>query len=294
VRVVAAVLVLTALGLLAAVGGEPGAAAGAERTSVVAAFYPLTEAAERVGGRHVQVTNLTPPGAEPHDLELTTDDVDTILDADLALVMGGGYQPAVEASADDRDGRTLVVLDEVPHARRPNDPHVWLDPVRYRAIVEAVTRALTRADADHAGAYQRNAARFDEQLAELDAEYRRGLSTCESRTIVTAHEAFGWLADRYRLHQLGIAGIDPEREPNPDRIAELADLAQERGVTTVFTEELVSPRVARTLAREAGGLKTAVLDPLEGLSDTRRAAGDDYLSVMRRNLRRIRAALRCS
>jgi zinc transport system substrate-binding protein len=291
---VAAALVLAALGLLAAAGEVPAARAGTGRTAVVAAFYPLVEAAEQVGGGHVDVTNLTPPGVEPHDLELTTDDVDALLDADLAVVMGDGFQPAVEATADDRDGATLVVLDKVRHRQRPDDPHLWLDPVRYRTIVQAVAGALAKADPAHARTYRRNAARFDEQLSALDADYRRGLANCDSRTIVTAHEAFGWLADRYGLEQLGIAGIEPEREPNPDRIAELADLAERRGVTTIFTEELVSPRVARTLAREAGGLKTAVLDPLEGLSDARRAAGDDYVSVMRRNLRRIRAALRCA
>ncbi|HEY8218034.1 MAG TPA: metal ABC transporter substrate-binding protein [Acidimicrobiia bacterium] len=284
-------LVLGALLLLAVGGGAGRSRAG--RTSVVAAFFPLAEAARQVGGGHVDVSNLTPPGVEPHDLELTTDDVDAILDADLAIALGGGFQPAVEASADDRDGPTLVVLDEIGHRRRRNDPHVWLDPVRYRAIVRSVAQALVTADPKHARTYREGAARYEARLTALDQEYAQGLATCASRTIVTAHEAFGWLADRYQLHQLGVTGIDPEREPNPDRIAELADLARTRGVTTIFTEELVSPRVARTLAREAGGLRTAVLDPLEGLTEQRRAAGDDYVTVMQRNLRRLRAALRC-
>jgi zinc transport system substrate-binding protein len=267
--------------------------AGEAPTNVVAAFYPLAEAAEQVGGRHVSVTSVAPPGVEPHDQELTTDDVDAILDAELAIVMGDGFQPAVESSADDRDGPTLVALDEVRRSHRRNDPHVWLDPVRYRAIVAAVADALAEVDPAHTRTYRRNAARFGARLAVLDEQYRRGLATCGTRTIVTAHDAFGWLAARYDLRQHGIAGVEPDREPNPDRIAELADLAARRGVTTIFTEELVSPRVARTLAREAGGLRTAVLDPIESLSDERRAAGDDYVRVMQRNLRRLRTALRC-
>jgi zinc transport system substrate-binding protein len=266
---------------------------GEDPTSVAAGFSPLAEAAERIGGRHVAVTSLTPPGVEPHDLEITSDDVDAILDADLAVVMGDGFQPAVESSADDRDGPTLVVLDEIGRSGRRDDPHVWLDPDRYRAIVDAIAEALVDVDPKHRRSYRRSAARFDAQLAALDEEYQRGLATCASRTVVTAHDAFGWLADRYDLRVHGIAGVDPDREPDPDRIAELADLAARRGVTTIFTEELVSPRVARTLAREAGGLRTAVLDPIESLSDERRAAGDDYVSVMQRNLRRLRAALRC-
>jgi zinc transport system substrate-binding protein len=186
-----------------------------------------------------------------------------------------------------------VVLDHIRARARPHDPHVWLDPVRYRAVVVAVAESLAAADPANARRYRANAERFGARLTALDQEYASGLARCASRTIVTAHEAFGWLADRYRLRQVAIAGIDPESEPTPDRIAELADLAARRGVTTVFTEELVSPRVARTVAREAGGLRTSVLDPLEGLSDRRIAAGDDYVRVMERNLRRLRAALRC-
>jgi zinc transport system substrate-binding protein len=277
-------------------GGRAVAAVGraGRPARVVASFFPLAEAARRVGGSHVAVTDLTPAGVEPHDLELTTDGVDAILDADLAVVMGDGFQPAVEASADDRDGPTLVVLDAVPRSRRRDDPHIWLDPVRYRRIVDAVARALARTEPAHADGYRSRAARFGARLAALDAEYRRGLAQCRSRTIVTAHEAFGWLAARYHLRQLGVAGIDPEAEPDPDRLAKLADLARRSGATTIFTEPLVSARVARALAREAGGLRTAVLDPLEGLSEARRAAGEDYVSVMERNLRRLRRALGCT
>jgi len=262
--------------------------------TVVASFFPLAEAAEQVGGRHVRVRDLTPPGVEPHDLELDTDDVDAILDADLAIVLGEGFQPAVEASADDRDGPTLVVLDAVAHRRLLDDPHVWLDPIRHRAIVDAVAASLSRVDPAHARAYRANAARFGARLDALDAAYVRGLAHCESRTIVTAHEAFGWLAARYHLRQLGVAGVDPEREPDPDRLAALAELARRHGATTVFTEPLVSARLARTLAREAGGLRIAVLDPLEGLGEARRAAGEGYVSVMERNLRHLRRALRCT
>ena len=282
-----------------AAGVHPAAALassrrGADRPAVVASVFPLAEAARRVGGPHVRVADLTPPGVEPHDLELTTDDVDAILDADLAIVMGDGFQPAVEASADDRDRPTLVVLDAVSRHTHRNDPHVWLDPVRYRAIVDAVARALARVDPARADVYRADAARYGADLAALDADFVRGLAHCATRTIVTAHEAFGWLAARYHLRQLGVAGVDPEAEPNPERVAQLADTARRTHSTTIFTEPLVSRRVARTIAREAGNLHTAVLDPLEGLSDARRAAGDDYLTVMRRNLRALHRALGCT
>ena len=276
------------------VASPAGASGGGDRIDVVAAFYPLAEAVRQVGGNRVDVTDLTPAGAEPHDLELDTDDVDAILDADLAVVLGEGFQPAVEDAADQRDGPTLRVLDQVDRGRRDDDPHVWLDPVRYRRLVAVVADALADVDPDHARAYRRNAARFAAELRDLDADLAAGLSDCRSRTILTAHDAFGWLAARYDLEQHGVAGLEPDAEPDPDRLAELADLAEREGVTTVFTEALVSPRVARTLAREAGGLRTAVLDPLEGLDDERIDAGDDYLSVMRDNLAQLRKALGCT
>lgn len=280
---------------LATLALSPGpAGAGAERFDVVAGFYPLAEAARQVGARLVRVDDLTPAGVEPHDLELDTDDVDAILDADLAVVLGGDFQPAVEDAAGQRDGPTLRALEHLRRGSRPDDPHVWLDPVRYRRIVGLVADALVKADPGRTPTYRRNAARYERELRRLDADFAAGLGECRSRTILTAHDAFGWLADRYDLDQHGVAGIDPDAEPDPDRLADLADLAEREGVTTVFTETLVSPRVARTLAREAGGLRTAVLDPLEGLSDERVEAGDDYLSVMRDNLAALRAALGCT
>lgn len=313
-RRVAGAFVLGLLALTTLAASGPEGAAG--RTSVAAAFFPLAEAARHVGGRHVRVSDLTPAGVEPHDFELSSDDVDRLLDAELAIVMGDDFQPAVEATADDRDGPTLVVFDELRRTRLlgstsqapsppassgkatrrllRDDPHIWLDPVRYRAVVVAVADALVDVDPEHARSYRANAARYGKRLAELDRELARGLADCESRTIVSAHEAFGWLADRYDLVQHGIAGIEPDTEPDPQRLAELADLAEREGVTTVFTETLVSPRVARTVAREAGGLRTAVLDPLEGLDDDRRDAGADYVSVMRDNMRELRTALRCT
>jgi zinc transport system substrate-binding protein len=247
-----------------------GAGGGGDRIDVVAAFYPLAEAVRQVGGDRVDVSDLTPAGAEPHDRELDTDDVDAILDAELAVVLGEGFQPAVEDAADQRDGPTLHLLDEIDRGRRDDDPHVWLDPVRYRRVVALVADALA------------------------DADFAAGLAECRIRTILTAHDAFGWLARRYDLEQHGVAGLEPDAEPDPDRFADLADLAEREGVTAVFTETLVSPRIARTLAREAGGLRTAVLDPLEGLDDERIEAGDDYVSVMRDNLAQLRKALGCT
>lgn len=260
-------------------GGEDG------RVRAVAAFYPLAEALRQVGGDRVDVEDLTPPGAEPHDLELTSDDVDAVLDADVVLLMGGGFQPAVEDVADDRDD-TVLVLDEV--AADGADPHVWLDPWNMARIVELAGKALAAVDPDGAEEFASNAAAYILELDRLDVDLAAGLAECETRTIVTAHAAFGALAARYDLVQEPIAGLEPDREPDARRLGELADLVEAEGVTTIFTETLVSPDVADALAREAG-VDIAVLDPIEGIS----GAGD-YVSVMRDNLEVLRAALRCT
>jgi len=273
-----------------------------DRVTVVAAFAPLAEVARTVGGDRVAVRDLTPAGVEPHDLEIAPDDMDRILDADLVVVLGGGFQPAVEDAVDRRGGPVLVILDARGVASDDglgkadgvgSDPHVWLDPTRMAKIVDAVAGALSAVDTGGEATYRQNADRFGRELRRLDAEIEAGLAHCERRTIVTAHDAFAWLGRRYDLATLGVAGISPEAEPDPKRLAELADLARREGVTVVFTETLVSPETARTLAREVGGLRTAVLDPFENLTDDERAEGVDYPSVMRKNLAELRAGLGC-
>jgi zinc transport system substrate-binding protein len=296
-----------ALAVFSGLGGQAIAGAAPKR-SVVAAFYPIAYAAQQVGGQRVSVYNLTPAGAEPHDLELSPAQMDRLLDADAVFVMGHGFQPAVEKATQQRDGVTVDLLDKLPinGGSKPKgsqqvkegdpsalDPHVWLDPVLMQDIVRQVQRGLTKADPKGAATYAANAAALVTELGALDEKFRTGLSDCSRTLIVTSHEAFGYLAARYGLRQEGAAGIDPTAEPDAKRIAELTDLVKKYGVTVVFTETLVSPRIADTLAREAG-VKTDTLNPLEGLTDKEQAAGADYFTVMDSNLRKLRAALGCS
>ncbi len=294
VGMAALALVVTGAGLMGA-APAPAVAAGRARMAVVASFFPVAQAAARVGGDGVTVTNLTPAGAEPHDLELTPRQRDQIDDARVVIVMGRGFQPAVEAAAEQREGVTVELLRRLPVAKGKDvDPHVWLDPNLMARIVEVVADAFAKADPSRRATFTRNADEYRAELAALDDEYRDGLASCQRDVIVTAHEAFGYLARAYGLRQRGVAGIAPDSEPDPKRLAQLADLARRDGVTTVFTESLVSPRIAETLAREAGGLRTEVLNPLEGLTAKEQRAGADYLSVMRVNLAKLRAALGCA
>jgi zinc transport system substrate-binding protein len=268
---------------LASCGGSDDSASGAstDRTDVVAGFYPLAWAAEQVGGDRVEVTNLTPAGAEPHDLELSVRDAERVRAADLVLYLGAGLQPALEEAAARTDGVALDLLENVDvHG---GDPHVWLDPLRYAAIVERLGSELRSGPA---------AAELVADLQALDREYAQGLADCERRELVTAHDAFGYLAERYDLDVIPIAGVSPESEPSPQDLERVADEVRSSGATTVFLEPLRSPEIAEVVARETGA-RTEVLNPLEGLNDEELGRGENYLSVMRANLAALREGLGC-
>ena len=308
-RIVAA---LSALVALAGPAGcaRPGAGGFADgKLSVVTAFYPLQFLAERIGGPDVAVSQLTKPGAEPHDVELNPRQVAGIVDAGLVVYLHG-FQPAVDRAVaqEARDtafdvGATVELLplheDEHEHgsaadeghehAEGGRDPHVWLDPVRYATIADALGARLARADPAHAAGYTARAAAVRAELESLNTGYAGALRTCSRRELVTSHAAFNYLAHRYDLTEVGITGISPDAEPSPQRLAEVAKEARETGTTTIFFETLVSPKVADTIAREVGA-RTAVLDPIEGLTEP----GTDYFSVMRANLDALVPALGCT
>ncbi|NEK60268.1 zinc ABC transporter substrate-binding protein [Geodermatophilus sabuli] len=306
--------------LLAGCGGSEEASGGGGLT-VVAGFYPLEWAAARVGGDRVDVSSLTPPGAEAHDLELTPQDVAAVAEADL-LVYLDGFQPALDEAAGSEAADTswdagqaadlsLTAADDHGHEHEgegeepegeepegeqhgdeePVDPHFWLDPIRLAAVGDAVADRLAVLDPDGGATYEENAAALRADLEALDAEMQAGLGDCAVDTLVTSHDAFGYLADRYGLEVVGISGLSPSQEPDPAQLAEISTLVRERGVTTVYTETLVDPAVAETVADEAG-VETAVLDPLEGLTDD--SAGADYLEVMRANLVTLQEGQSCA
>jgi zinc transport system substrate-binding protein len=274
-------------GAVAAVAAS-GCGGRSSDATVIASFYPLAYAAAQVGGRGLPVDDLTPPGAEPHDLELTARDVARIRAARLVLYVGRGFQPAVEDALAGRSGPSLDVLDDARPLRSAGglDPHVWLDPIRYAEVARAIARAL----GDPAPAA---ADRFVARLHALDHRYRLGLADCDRRTLVTTHGAFGYLAARYGLTQVPLLGLAPEAEPTPREVARLVRRVRGSGATTVFTEPLAPPALAETVARETG-VASVVLDPIEGLTSSQLHAGADYFGVMDENLAVMRKALRCA
>lgn len=280
-------LVASAALLLAACGG-PASNAEAGTTSVVAAFYPLQFVAQQVGGDTVSVTSLTEPGIEPHDLELTAAQVAAIAEADLVLYIKG-FQPAVDEAVDQQAGdRAIDVTAGL--TRLGNDPHVWLNPKNLASIGQAVADRLSLIDPSSATTIATNEAALASSMKALDSDYRDGLASCRFTDLVVSHEAFGYLAAAYGLTQVGISGLSPEAEPSPARMKDVANLVSSTGITTIYYETLVDPKVAQTIADETGAT-AAVLDPLEGL-----VAGStaDYVVLMRQNLETLRTGQDCT
>ena len=278
---------LTALAPLLAGCGYLGTAH--ERPTVVTSFYPLAFVAQQVTGGHERVLNLTHPGMEPHDLELTVAQTADVVDGDVVLYEHG-FQAAVDSAV--AQNRTGPSVDAAAVAGlRGDDPHFWQDPTRLSKVAAAFARQMERTDPAHAVDYRANLARLQARLAALDRAYRAGLAHCARRTIVVSHDAFSYLGRRYHLGVVAINGLSPDAEPSPAHIRQLHDLVQRHHLTTVFTERLSSPVLADTLARSLG-IRTAVLDPIEGLSTT--TSGQDYLTLMRHNLAALREANGCA
>ena len=290
------VLLSAAVFVLSACGGSNAADDANGKTSVVAAFYPLQYAAQAVGGDSVAVTTLTEPGVEPHDLELTAAQVAQIAEADVVLYIKG-FQPAVdEAVAQQAGDRAIDVAADLSRLNGDEsegealDPHVWLNPLNMASIGQTIATRLADVDPDSAAAVTANAAALRDSMSTLDGEYKTGLATCARTDMVVSHEAFAYLAEAYGLTQVGISGLSPEAEPSPARMRDVADLVTREGITTIYYETLVDPKVAQTIADETGA-SAAVLDPLEGLAADSTA---DYVSVMQQNLATLETGQGCT
>ncbi|SCK18838.1 zinc transport system substrate-binding protein [Streptomyces sp. ScaeMP-e48] len=323
----AVVLGLTALSACSTSNAADGG--NGDKLKVTASFYPMQFLAERIGGEHVAVTSLTKPGVEPHDLELTPRQIGSISESDYVLYLKGiqpAVDDAIKQSGvkNTVDAATLTTLEdhgsevsghdhgheEEAHEEEAHedeaheehaegdghnhgeeggaDPHIWLDPVKYAEVAKGVGKSLEKADPDHAADYKKNTEALVGELNKLNTAYETGLKNTATKTFITTHSAFGYLAERYGLTQQGIAGIDPEAEPSPARIQEIHTIAEKEKATTVFFETLASDRTAKTLAKDTG-LKTGVLDPLEGI--TKKSQGADYIEVMESNLSALQKAL---
>lgn len=304
------VLVLALVAALGLAACSPAPAAG-QKLKVVVAFYPLEFLTQRIGGDRVEITNLTQSGADPHDTELTAQQIAQLGEADLVIYQKG-FQPEVdkgiEAAGTNRtlDVSSLVEMLQGDHDHEGEehgdehgdehdhgayDPHTWLYPGNMVKFADGIAAKLGDLAPDSKDEFTKARTALATDLNQLTTDFKSGLTKCERREFITSHSAFAYMAHYFDLTQISIAGLDPNIEPTTARIAQVHALAKKHGVTTIFYETLISPAVAKAIAGDLN-LKTDVLDPLEGI--TKESRGSDYLEIMRTNLTALRSANGCS
>lgn len=283
---------------------------------VAASFYPLYFFAAEIGGDKAAVINITPSGTEPHDYELTAQDIAKIEQSKLLILNGMGLEAWSENIQKNIDPKKTSVLtanlgmdqvcsiDAKAHplpltekqkesiCQRQADPHIWVAPFMAENIVQNILDGYIKIDPANAAYYQANAAVLKNKLSELDLQYQKGLANCQLKTFITSHAAFGYLAAAYGLNQLSIAGLSPDAEPSPAQLADIAKQAKADNIKYIFFESLASPKLSQTIAAEIGA-QTLVLDPLEGLTKEDITAGKNYFTVEENNLKNLQTALQC-
>lgn len=290
------------LGYYLKTGSKNSQSTGPKKIQITTSFYPLFYTATQVGGDFVEVKNITPAGSEPHDYEPTPRDIASIYDSDLFIYNGNGLDAWADNIRTDLESRGVVVIKMSENFNalksisesgiEEKDPHIWLDPINMQKEADLVASSLAKIDNSHVNEYGQNRDAFKQSLSELDQEYRDGLANCQLREIVTSHNAFNYLGNRYDFTSFYILGFSLDEEPSPKKIAEIADLAKQKNIKYIFFETLVNPKLSQTIAAEIGA-NTLVLNPIEGLTDDEIAKGESYISVMKENLANLRTALVC-
>ncbi|HUC89244.1 MAG TPA: zinc ABC transporter substrate-binding protein [Patescibacteria group bacterium] len=260
------------------------------KLKVAASYYPLYDFAKNIGGNKISVINMTPPGAEPHDFEPSPKALADASKSAVFIYNGGNLEPWTKGYL--QDYKHTAIKASTGIALQAQDPHFWLDPVLAKQVVINIRDGLIKADPANSVYYTYNAADYIVKLAQLDQDYRNGLATCQTRTIITSHQAFSYLAKRYNLDVMAIAGISTDEEPSAAKLAELSQAVRADNIKYIFFESLASPKLADTIAKETGA-KTLVFDPIEGLTNEAQKQGQDYISVQRQNLANLRTALAC-
>lgn len=264
----------------------------ANKISVAASFYPLFFFASQIGGSNIQVTNLTPPGIEPHEYEPTTQDIIKIEQSKL-LILNGRIETWMDKLQNILQGKSTYIVVAGEGLFTQEDPHIWLSPKLAKLQAKKITEGLITIDKDNTKFYEKNLEQLNRKLDQLDQQYSQGLLNCPKKEIITSHSAFGYLASAYALKQIPITGLSPDQEPSIQQLAEIARFAKENNTKYIFFEELANPKLSETIAKEVNA-KILMLNPLETLSNQDISKGKNYFTVMQDNLKNLQTALECN
>lgn len=277
------------------------------KVKVVVSFYPHQFLAEKIGGEFVSVTPVVSSGVEPHDYEPTPEQISKILHAQVFMYHGANFDPWAERVIKEAPSTLITVRaseglqlltgfgEESEHGDSGVsgvDPHFWLDPSLMEKVAARLTAALSKQDPSHAAQYQKNYELLAQELNEVHALFVSKMQDCKQDFVVTSHNAFSYMANRYSFTVESMSGLSPKSEPSLNNLKKLRDLLNQHGIKYVLTETLASSRFAQTLADEVGA-QTLVLNPIEGLTQEQAASGENYLSLMRQNAETLGKAREC-
>lgn len=290
--------------------GNQEATKDSTKLQIVTSFYPMYDFTQNVAGDNAEVSVLMKAGTEPHDYEPSAKDIAKIADSDVFVYNSKEMETWVSSVLTNIDTKKTVVVDasqgidllegnhsddetEAEHEGHfhAHDPHIWLDPVLAQKQVDTIKEGIIKADTKNKETYEKNALAYKEKLAALNEKFEMGLKNAENRTFVTQHAAFAYLANRYDLEQVAIAGLSPDQEPSPAKLAELNDFIKENNIKIIYFAETASPKIAKTVANETGA-KLEVLSPIEGITQEEQEKGVDYIKVMEKNLEALEKAIK--
>lgn len=294
-------LVFLLIGLFTYLSSQGNNKISSKNIKVTTSIYPLYYFATQIGGDKIDVINITPPGAEPHDYEPSSQDIVNIESSNL-LILNGIVEPwgnKITEILKNKNTKVIVAGNGLFNQKVTDvtgsagtDPHIWLSPILAKREVNSILNGFISIDPANKYYYSMNANKLNGSLDRLDKQFQEGLNNCQSKEIITSHEAFGYLASEYGLNQIPIAGLSPDTEPSLKTLTEISNQAKTNNIKYIFFESLVTPKLADTIANEVGA-KTLVLNPLEGLTKSEIINGKDYLTVMQDNLQNLRIALNC-
>lgn len=264
---------------------------GSTELKIFASFYPIYDFVEKIGGDKVDVSTIVPNGIEPHDFEPTPKQVVELQNADLIFINGAGFEDWIKEITNSNivDLSRNITIENINS--NPN-PHLWLDPILVESMAEEIYNTLASLDPNNLAYYQDKLKQFNDNIEMLDSNIKNNLTNCALRDFIALHDAFGYFAKRYGLTQHVIGGMSPEMDFNPQKLSESIRLAEQLGITTIFSEDNIEPRMSNTIANEIGG-KVLILSPIEIITQEEYAQSKDYFSKMYDNLNNLKIALEC-
>ena len=249
------------------------------KLQIYTSVYPIYDFTKKIGGEKIAVYNMTKAGAEPHDFEITSKDMANLSKADLFIYNGGGMEHWVDAVKDVL--QNIKYIDASSNINNQNnlDPHFWLSPKNAKIQMENIKNGLIEIDSESKNYYESNYNLYANRLDELDNKIKISLSNIKNRNLVLTHPAFGHFCKEYSLNQIAIA----RDEADPKAMAEIITFIKNNDIKAIFYEEFSSSKLVDSIAKETQ-IKILTLNPIESLSEENIEAGEDYFSIMEKNL----------